>query len=186
MFNFKELTVALFSKRTHTCGALRSEDIGTRVTLNGWVDVRRDLGGVIFIDIRDRYGKTQVVFNPQRHAGAHQLAKDLRNEFVIAVSGVVEKRPEGTENPEIPTGMVDVLADDVQILSKADTPPFPIDDSVDASEDLRLKYRYLDLRRPVLQHNLMFRHRLYQVVHRYFDERGFVEIETPILMKSTP
>ncbi len=175
-----------FAKRTHTCGELRIEDIGKRVTLNGWVDVRRDLGGVIFIDLRDRYGKTQVVFNPQRHEGAHQLAKDLRNEFVITVSGVVERRPEGTDNPELPTGTVDVLADDLQILSKADTPPFPIDDSVDAGEDLRLKYRYLDLRRPVLQHNMLFRHRVYQLVHRYFDERGFVEIETPVLMKSTP
>jgi aspartyl-tRNA synthetase len=175
-----------FAKRTHTCGELRIEDIGKRVTLNGWVDVRRDLGGVIFIDLRDRYGKTQVVFNPQRHEGAHQLAKDLRNEFVITVSGVVERRPEGTDNPELPTGIVDVLADDLQILSKADTPPFPIDDSVDAGEDLRLKYRYLDLRRPVLQHNMLFRHRVYQLVHRYFDERGFVEIETPVLMKSTP
>lgn len=175
-----------FAKRTHTCGELRIGDIGKRVTLNGWVDVRRDLGGVIFIDLRDRYGKTQVVFNPQRHEGAHQMAKELRNEFVIAVAGIVERRPEGTDNPDLPTGVVDVLAEDLQILSRADTPPFPIDDSVDAGEDLRLKYRYLDLRRPVLQHNMLFRHRLYQLVHRYFDERGFVEIETPVLMKSTP
>jgi aspartyl-tRNA synthetase len=178
--------VATFTKRTHTCGALRSEDVGKRATLNGWVDVRRDLGGVTFVDLRDRYGRTQVVFNPQLHAGVHQLAKDLRNEFVIAVSGIVERRPGGTENPDLATGMVDVLADELQVLSKSETPPFPIDDSVDAGEDLRLKYRYLDLRRPVLQHNLMFRHRLYQLVHQYFDERGFIEIETPILMKSTP
>ncbi len=186
MLKLKGLSVASFSKRTVTCGALRSDDIGNRVTLNGWVDVRRDLGGVIFIDVRDRYGKTQVVFNPQRHARPHALAKEIRSEFVITVSGIVEKRPEGTENGDLPTGMVDIMADDLEILSRADTPPFPIDDSVDASEDLRLKYRFLDLRRPVLQHNLMLRHRLYQVVHHYFDEREFIEIETPILMKSTP
>lgn len=178
--------MATFAKRTHTCGALRAEASGTRVTLNGWVDVRRDLGGVIFIDCRDRYGKTQVVFNPQNNAEAYQRAKELRSEYVIAVSGVVEPRPAGTENPEIPTGMIDILADDLQILSRADTPPFPIDDAVEAGEDLRLKYRYLDLRRPGLQNSLLLRHRLYQLVHAYFDERQFVEVETPVLMKSTP
>ena len=178
--------MATFTKRTHTCGALRLESTGTRVTLNGWVDVRRDLGGVIFIDCRDRYGKTQVVFNPQNNADAYQLAKELRSEFVISVSGVVEKRPAGTENPDLPTGMIDVLADDLQILSKADTPPFPIDDSVEANEDIRLKYRYLDLRRPELQRNMMLRHQLYQLVHAYFHERQFIEVETPVLMKSTP
>ena len=178
--------MATFYKRTHTCGALSAASTGTRVTLNGWVDVRRDLGGVIFIDCRDRYGKTQVVFNSQNNADAYQLAKELRSEYVIAVTGVVEKRPAGTENPELSTGMIDILADDLQILSRSDTPPFPIDDSVDAGEDIRLKYRYLDLRRPVLQYNMMLRHKVYQLVHAYFDEHQFIEVETPVLMKSTP
>jgi aspartyl-tRNA synthetase len=150
------------------------------------VDVRRDLGGVIFIDLRDRYGKTQVVFNPQHNDQAHQLAKELRSEFVIAVTGTVEVRPEGTTNPELPTGDIDVMAEELCILNKAETPPFPIDGAVDAGEDLRLKYRYLDLRRPALQKNLIFRHELYQLVHTFFNENSFLEIETPILMKSTP
>lgn len=175
-----------FKKRTHTCGDLRSTDIGKPVTLTGWVDVRRDLGGVIFIDLRDRYGKTQVVFNPQKSPNAHALAKELRSEFVLSVSGVVERRPEGTDNPELATGEIDVMAFELTILNKAETPPFPIDDAVEASEDLRLKYRYLDLRRPVLQRNLILRHRLYQLVRKYYDELGFIEVETPMLMKSTP
>jgi aspartyl-tRNA synthetase len=165
---------------------LRTSDIGKTVTLTGWVDTRRDLGGVIFIDLRDRYGKTQVVFNPQTNASVHELAGSLRNEFVISVSGKLENRPEGTINPELATGEIDVMATELTILNKAETPPFPIDDKVDTNEDLRLKYRYLDLRRPVLQHNMVFRHKLYQVVHRYFDENNFIEVETPVLMKSTP
>jgi len=165
---------------------LRPQHIGQTVTLTGWVDTRRDLGGVIFIDLRDRYGKTQVVFNPQTNAAVHELAGSLRSEYVISVSGKVERRPEGTVNPELATGEIDVMAHDMTILSKAETPPFPIEDNIDTNEDLRLKYRYLDLRRPVLQRNLIFRHRLYQVVHRYFDENNFLEIETPMLMKSTP
>ena len=175
-----------FRKRTHTCGELRPSHVGHQVTLTGWVDTRRDLGGVIFIDLRDRYGKTQIVFNPQKNETAHQTAKDLRSEFVVSVSGIVESRPSGSENPDLPTGNIDVLATELTILTKAETPPFPIDDQIEVGEDLRLKYRYLDLRRPLLQRNLMLRHRLYQVVHRYFDELGFIEIETPVLMKSTP
>lgn len=175
-----------FAKRTHTCGELRSEHIGNTVTLNGWVDVRRDLGGVIFIDLRDRYGKTQVVFNPQQNGDAHSLAKELRSEYVISVTGTVETRPEGTANPDLATGQIDVMAANLTILNRADTPPFPIDGDVEAGEDTRLKFRYLDLRRPTLQKTLQFRHRLYQLTHKYFDENGFIEIETPILMKSTP
>ncbi|MEK9136447.1 MAG: aspartate--tRNA ligase [Bacteroidota bacterium] len=178
--------MSTFSKRTHTCGELRESDIGKTVTLTGWVDTRRDLGGVVFIDLRDRYGKTQVVFNPQTSPAVHDLAGTLRSEYVISVTGTVEHRPEGTVNTELPTGEIDVMATDLMILNKADTPPFPIDDEVDASEDIRLKYRYLDLRRPNLQQNLIFRHKMYQLVHRYFDELNFVEIETPVLMKSTP
>jgi len=175
-----------FRKRSHTCGELRTKDIGKKITLNGWVDIRRDLGGVIFIDLRDRYGKIQVVFNPKHQSEAHNKAKELRNEFVISVTGVVEHRPHGTENPEIATGGIDVLAEELTILNKAETPPFPIEDELETSEDLRLKYRYLDLRRHSLQENLLVRSRMYQVTHRYFDEQRFVEIETPVLMKSTP
>ncbi len=175
-----------FKKRTHTCGELRASDIGKTVSLNGWVATRRDLGGVIFIDVRDRYGITQVVFNPQRNPAAHARAKEMRSEFVIAATGVVEPRPEGTVNAALATGEVDVMATDVMILSKAETPPFPIDDEVVASEEIRLKYRYLDLRRPSMQRSLLTRHRMYQLVRRYFDANGFVEIETPVLMKSTP
>jgi aspartyl-tRNA synthetase len=186
VFSLRERTLASFMKRTHTCGELRAEDVGKRVTLNGWVQVRRDLGGVIFIDLRDRYGKTQVVFNPSRSPQAHATAEMLRSEFVIAVRGVVEPRPEGTANPELPTGAIDVTVEEVELLNRAETPPFPIEDIVEAGEDLRLRLRYLDLRRAPLQSNLLLRHRVYQVVHRYFDDLKFVEIETPVLMKSTP
>ncbi len=175
-----------FAKRTHTCGELRTADIGKTVTLNGWVDVRRDLGGVIFIDIRDRYGKTQVVFYPQHDAAAHAAAKQLRSEFVVSVTGTVERRPDGTSNPELATGEIDLRAGELAILSEAEPPPFPVNDETEAGEDLRLKYRYIDLRRPALQKTLMFRHRMYQITHSYFDGHGFIEIETPVLMKSTP
>jgi aspartyl-tRNA synthetase len=176
----------IFKKRTHTCGELRANDVGKIVTLNGWVDRRRDLGGLIFIDLRDRYGKTQVVFSPQHNDQAYQIAKELKSEFVISVTGKVERRPKGAENPSLPTGEIDVLADEVQILSKSETPPFLIEDDINVSEELRLKYRYLDLRRPIMQSNLITRHRMAQVVRRYFDENGFIEIETSFLVKSTP
>jgi aspartyl-tRNA synthetase len=175
-----------YKKRTHTCGELRPGHIGQSVTLTGWVDRRRDLGGVIFIDLRDRYGKTQVVFGPQHNEEVYQLAKDLRNEYVISVSGKVERRPEGTSNSELPTGEIDILTNELTILNKADTPPFPIEERVEASEDLRLKYRYLDLRREPMQRALLTRHRMYQIARRYFDEQKFIEVETPILMRSTP
>lgn len=175
-----------FKQRTHTCGELREQNIGENVVLNGWVDTRRDLGGLIFIELRDRYGITQVVFEPTFHEEAHKLAKELRNEFVISVQGVVRKRPEGTENDLIPTGKVDVMVNDLVILNHAKTTPFPIKHEIDVSEDLRLKYRYLDLRRPDVQKNLLLRHRMYQIVRKYFDENNFIEIETPVLMKSTP
>ncbi len=176
----------IFKKRTHTCGELRASDVGKTVTLNGWVDRRRDLGGLIFIDLRDRYGKTQVVFSPQHSNQAYQIAKELKSEFVISVTGKVERRPKGAENPSLPTGEIDILADEVQILSKSETPPFLIEDDINVSEELRLRYRYLDLRRPIMQSNLITRHRMAQVVRRYFDENGFIEIETSFLVKSTP
>ncbi|GBD91288.1 aspartate--tRNA ligase [bacterium BMS3Abin04] len=175
-----------FNKRTHTCGQLRIENIGETVILNGWVDSRRDLGGVIFIDLRDRYGITQIVFEPTYNLAAHEAGKDLRSEFVISIEGNVRKRPEGTENKTIETGFVDVMVDKVIILNKALTTPFQINDNVDVSEELRLKYRYLDLRRNRMKENLLTRHKIYQVVRNYFDSNDFVEIETPVLMKSTP
>lgn len=178
--------MSTYKKRTCTCGALRKSDIGKTVTLTGWVGVRRDLGGVIFIDLRDRYGITQVVFAPQHNQQAHELAQSLRSEFVISVTGKVELRPEGTANPEIATGEIDVAGAELMILNKAETPPFPIENNIEINEDLRLRYRYLDLRRPVMQENLITRHRVYQVTRSYFDRHGFIEIETPILMKSTP
>ncbi|MDH7516087.1 MAG: aspartate--tRNA ligase [Bacteroidota bacterium] len=174
------------TKRTHTCGELRREHTGTTATLNGWVHGRRDLGGMIFIDLRDRYGVTQVVFEPHHAPEACAAAKELRPEFVVSVTGVVRKRPAGSENPRLSTGDIEILADRFEILNRSEVPPFEIRDDVDANEDLRLKYRYLDLRRPVLMRNLLLRHKVYQVIHRYFDGLGFVEIETPVLMKSTP
>lgn len=175
-----------FKKRTHTCGELREANIGQSVVLNGWVDTRRDLGGLIFIDVRDRYGITQVVFEPNFNKEAHELAKDLRSEFVISVEGKVRKRPPETDNPLLPTGHIDVMAEKLTILNEAKTTPFPIKDRIETSEDIRLKYRYLDLRRPSLQKNLLMRHKMYQLTRKYFDENNFVEIETPVLMKSTP
>lgn len=176
----------LFQQRTHTCGVLREEHIGNRVVLNGWVDTRRDLGGVIFIELRDRYGIVQVVFEPSFNQEAHIAASELRSEFVVSVEGLVRKRPEGMENPSLVTGMIDVMVDRLVILNRAKTPPFAISDTTDANEELRLKYRYLDLRRPKLQSNLLLRHKMYQITRQYFDEQSFVEVETPVLMKSTP
>lgn len=182
-----------FKIRTHTCGELRENNIGEKVVLNGWVDRRRDLGALIFIWLRDRYGITQVVFSqsdtsakPDINKEVYDLAKKLRNEFVISVEGTVRRRPDDAVNKELETGTIDVLADNLIILNEADTPPFAIKDDTDAFEDLRLKYRYLDLRRPALQKVLLLRHEMAQLVRRYFDENNFVEIETPVLMKSTP
>jgi aspartyl-tRNA synthetase len=175
-----------FKRRTHTCGELRESNIGENVVLNGWVDRRRDLGGVIFIEIRDRHGITQVVFEPTFNETAHHVAKDLRSEFVISVEGVVRKRPADTDNPELATGHIDVMVNNLIILNEAETPPFSIKDEIETHEDLRLKYRYLDLRRPKLQKSLILRHKMAQITRQYFDENGFVEVETPVLMKSTP
>lgn len=178
--------MSTYKKRTHTCGELRAEHVGRTVTLCGWVDTRRDLGGVIFIDLRDRYGKTQIVFAPQHDSQTYEAAKALRSEYVISATGKVEKRPAGTENPELPTGMVDVVITELTILNKAETPPFPIENEIDVNEETRLKWRYLDLRRPIMQRNLLVRHRFYQLTRAYYDKHGFVEVETPVLMKSTP
>ncbi|MEP6718127.1 MAG: aspartate--tRNA ligase [bacterium] len=175
-------------ERTHSCGALRASDVGASVTLMGWVARRRDFGELTFIDLRDRDGITQVVFNSEDAAAAHAKAKETRGEFVIAVSGEVVRRDEASRNPKLPTGEVEVQAREVWILNDARTLPFQLDSAVDslASEDLRLKYRYLDLRRPQLQANLRLRHRVLREIRSYMDEQGFTEIETPILIKSTP
>jgi len=176
-------------QRTHTCGALRKEHVGQTVTLMGWVARRRDFGVLTFVDLRDRDGLTQVVFNADDAPQAHAKAKELRGEYVIAVAGEVTLREESQHNPKIATGEVEVHARELFILNDARTLPFQIDSQGSeglASEDLRLKYRYLDLRRPQLQANLRLRHRVLGEIRRYMDEQGFTEIETPILIKSTP
>jgi len=175
-----------FRKRTVTCGELRPSDEGRTVTLNGWVDSRRDLGGVVFVNLRDRYGRTQVVFNPQSGDDLYGRAGELRSEFVVSVTGTVRRRPEGTVNPSMPTGGIDVEGTELAVLNRAETPPFVIADDVDASEEIRLQYRYMDLRRPAMQKNLVTRHAMYLLTRSYFDALGFVEVETPVLMKSTP
>lgn len=173
-------------RRTHTCGELRKTHVGETVTLMGWVDRRRDHGGLIFIDIRDRYGKAQIIFNPRTNRSVYKKAKELRPEFVIAVRGVVAERPEESLNKKLATGEVEIHANELKILNAAKTPPFQIIADVDVSEELRLRYRYLDLRRPNVQKNILLRHKVSQIVRRYFDENNFIEIETPYLMKSTP
>ncbi|NLG79447.1 MAG: aspartate--tRNA ligase [Firmicutes bacterium] len=173
-------------KRTHMAGELSEGVVGSKVTLAGWVARRRDLGGLVFIDLRDRSGIVQVVFNPRIAPEAHDRAERLGSEDVVLVSGTVERRPPGTENPSIPTGTVDVVADAIEVLSKSKTPPFYITEDLDADELLRLRYRYLDLRRPDMQRNLIFRHRLTMAVRRFLDSRGFIEVETPMFIKSTP
>jgi aspartyl-tRNA synthetase len=172
--------------RTHYCGALTEGDIGERVTIMGWAATRRDLGGVIFIDLRDREGICQVVARPEVSSAAHDQADAVRTEHVLAVHGEVVRRSADTINPKLPTGTVEVQADEIRVLSEAKTPPFPLEDEVATSEDVRLKYRYLDLRRPRLARALRLRHRVTMEVRRYLDEQGFLEIETPFLTKSTP
>lgn len=172
-------------KRTHHCNQLRKTDVGKKVMLAGWVHTRRDHGGIVFIDLRDREGLTQVVFDPQHNRPSWETAQALRSEYVIAVEGVVRARPPGTENPRLETGEVEVLAHRLEVLNTSATPPFPIDETA-AGEDLRLEYRYLDLRRPPLARNLKMRHRIAKAVRDYFDANGFLEVETPILFKSTP
>ncbi len=172
--------------RTHTCGELNKEHLGQKVILTGWVNKWRDLGGLIFIDVRDRYGKMQAVFNPKENADVYEQAKDLRNEDVVEISGMVAARPDNMINREMKTGEIEVAADAINILNKAKTTPFEILDDIEINEELRLKYRYLDLRRSGLQHNLMVRNKVYHIVRDYFYHKEFMEIETPILMKSTP
>jgi aspartyl-tRNA synthetase len=172
--------------KTHTCGQLCSEDIGQEVILAGWVNRRRDHGGLIFIDLRDREGLTQVVFNPDVSLTAHEAAAESRAEYVLQVTGKVHRRPEGMENPQLATGEIEVIADFARVLNSSRTPPFYINNDVAVDEALRLQYRYLDLRRHRMQHNIMLRHRVVKFIRDFLDERGFVEIETPLLIRSTP
>jgi len=173
-------------KRSHSCNDLAADNVGEVVTLMGWVLRRRDHGGVIFIDLRDRWGITQVVFNPEIHAEVHGKAHQLRSEWVIAVQGRVERRPLDMENPNLKTGAIEVLVDTLRVLNSSLTPPFPLDEEVEVSENLRLKYRYIDLRRPSMAANLVMRHRAAQSVRTYLDANNFLEIETPVLTRSTP
>ncbi|AGC67679.1 aspartate--tRNA ligase AspS [Thermoclostridium stercorarium subsp. stercorarium DSM 8532] len=171
-------------KRTHMCGEVSDLDVGHEIVVMGWVQRRRELGKLIFVDLRDRTGILQIVFKSELDSELHSKALQLRNEYVIAVRGVLQIRED--INPNLKTGKWEVVAKELRILSKADTPPIHIEDVVDTSEATRLKYRYLDLRRPVMQKNLMLRHRVAKVARDYFDEKGFIEIETPVLIKSTP
>src|SRR5216683_4015581 len=168
------------------CGSLRATDVGRELELYGWVARRRDHGGLIFIDLRDRWGAVQVVFNPTNAPETHAAASELRSEYVVRVKGTVGRRPAGSENPRMATGQVEVTASELEVISTAKTPPFQIEDDVDADEATRLKYRYLDLRRPRMQRTLELRHRVVQTIHRHMDANEFVEVETPMLLKGTP
>jgi len=172
--------------RTHSCGELSRKDVEKKVALCGWVQKRRDHGGLIFIDLRDREGITQVVFNPEVSKESHRKAHELRSEYVLSIKGKVFQRPKGTVNKSLPTGQVEVLASKLNILNKSQTPPFEVADNVRALEDLRLKYRYLDLRRRPMQKNIILRHRVAKAIRDFQDKKNFIEIETPILTKSTP
>ena len=172
--------------RTHTCCELNEKNIGKAAKLCGWVGSRRDHGSLIFIDLRDGYGITQIVFDPKTHPAVHKEAEGLRAEFVIMVEGIVESRPEGTNNDKLPTGRIEIRAQSLRILNRSLTPPFEITDLINVSEEIRLKYRYMDIRRPSMQKSLRLRHKVCKLARDYFDERNFVEVETPILTKSTP
>ena len=169
-----------------TCGTLRRDNIGEDVTLRGWVNRRRDLGGLIFIDLRDRFGLTQVVFNPEVAAVSHEVASGVRNEYVLEVRGVVRERPQGTHNPKLPTGEIEIEAIHLDVLNVAKTPPFEITQVAEIDESVRLRYRFLDLRRSRMQANMVLRHAIVRAMREYLSARGFIEVETPTLIKSTP
>jgi aspartyl-tRNA synthetase len=172
--------------RTHTCGELSKAHAGQTVRLAGWVNSRRDHGGIIFIDLRDRYGRTQCVFNPTRSREAHALAEQLHNEYVVQIEGTVQPRPAEAVNPKMPTGEIEVQVASAQVLAQSDALPFEISDSADVGEDIRLKYRYLDLRRPKMQQNLLARHLIVRTMRQALEAEGFIDVETPILTKYTP
>ena len=173
-------------RKTHTCRELTVNDVGSEVVLMGWVQRRRDHGGVIFVDLRDRKGITQVVFNPETNKQIHEKAHVIRSEFVLGVRGKVIKRIDGMTNPKLYTGEIEILADELKILNSAATPPFLIEDKVDVSEDIRLKHRYIDLRRPQLQQNIILRHKASTAIRNFLNNNEFLDIETPMLTRSTP
>jgi aspartyl-tRNA synthetase len=172
-------------QRTHYAGLIGTAEIGTRITVNGWVDSHRDLGSLLFFDVRDRAGIVQCVVEPTAETMfLYEEGKVLRAEYVVSIEGIIRKR--SNPNPRIPTGDIEIVVESIVVLNEAEVPPFVIEDDVKANEDLRLKYRYLDLRRPKLQRNLMIRHRITKSIRDHFDARGFMEVETPMLMKATP
>ncbi len=173
-------------KRTHYCGDVTEALLGKEVAINGWLDTRRDHGGVIFFDVRDKFGKVQVVFDPEINKELHEIAHKLRSEFVLGIIGKVRPRPEGTTNTRLKTGMIEIVASKIEVFNQSQPLPFPIDESSEVNEDLRLKYRYLDLRRPKILNNMIIRHTLTKLIRKYLDENQFVDVETPVLFKSTP
>jgi aspartyl-tRNA synthetase len=181
---FRDVDPAVTGKLT--CGSLRAANAGEEVVLRGWVNRRRDLGGLIFIDLRDRYGLTQIVFNPEIAPEAHASASDVRNEYVLEATGIVRERPDGTKNPRLDTGDIEIEVHGLTVLNTSLNPPFYINEDSEVDESLRLKYRYLDLRRERMQRNVILRHQIVKYMRDYLDNRGFVEVETPLLIKSTP
>src|SRR3989344_2841605 len=169
-------------KRTHTCGELNDKDVNKKVVLSGWCGTRRDHGGVIFIDLRDRYGITQIVFDPSSFPESHKMAESLRREDVVVAEGSVRKRPEGMTNEKLPTGKIEVIISKIISINRSMTPPIEIDDRIEASEEIRLKYRYLDLRRPKMQKQLIFRHHVATAIREHLNSLEFIEIETPMLI----
>jgi aspartyl-tRNA synthetase len=172
--------------KTHWCGELTEKEIGNRINLAGWVSNIRDLGGIIFVELRDRSGIIQIVADPSKNTEVHQLFQQLRTEYVIKLSGVLTQRPQDTYNPNHPTGTIEIYPDEITILTEAETTPFMIDDAQDINEDLRLKYRYLDIRRPKMLSNLTLRHKITSTIRNYMNDRDFLEVETPILINTTP
>ena len=172
--------------RTHGCGTISEQEVGKEVVLCGWVERRRDHGGLIFLDLRDRSGVVQVVASPDHNVESFHKAEDVRNEYVLCVRGKITKRDEAAINPNLPTGAYEMFCEELRVLNSAKTPPFYIQDDIDVDENIRLKYRYLDLRRPEMQRNLILRHKVTKAMRDFFDSRDFLEIETPMLTKSTP
>ena len=171
--------------RTHKCGELNKQQLGTTVTINGWVHRRRDHGGVIFIDLRDRAGLVQVVVDPDV-ADAFAIAEHVRSEYVLAITGLVRDRPQGTVNPNMISGEIEILAKHIEVLNESETPPFPVESEIEVNEELRLKYRYIDLRRVAMQEKMKVRRDVTRVLRNYLDDNEFFEIETPYLTKATP
>ena len=172
--------------RTHTCGELRIADVGKEVVLAGWVDRLRDMGGVRFIDLRDRFGTVQIVSNPEISSQVHETLIPVRPEWVLKATGIVRERPQGMENPNLSTGEIEIELTGIEVLNQAKTPPFLINQEEEVDEQTRLKYRYLDLRKPRMRDNIILRHRIVSFIRTYLDQQDFLEIETPILFKTTP